>query len=824
MIVRNKNIFLLQTRSCSYFMQVLPTGHIEHIHYGESLLSKGQYKELLRGPKEDTSILARMAEAVGIKHRHEGGNMIAYSKESGPLCLEVMPLEMSSFGKGDIREPYIEITHADGSETCDFLFKEAVITDELSCPETLPGSYNDDSVGFDIDGKVTVPLENGEALDKDLAVDKAQQLVITMVDKAYDLRLEMIYKVFPECDTITRSAVIYNDSEDKVVVERLLSNQIDFQTTGMQMTSFHGRWADEMGMTKSLCNAGKVVCEELAAGESGSRSNPFTMLSMPDATEDYGEVFGFNLVYSGNHYSSLSSNGTYLSRFVSGIQPTGFAWTLEKGEKFEAPEAVMTYSHNGFNGMSRSMHAFVRKHIVRGEWRDKERPILINNWEATYFDFDEAKILRLAKESAKLGIELFVLDDGWFGKRNDDRAGLGDWFVNTKKLPGGLKGLASKINDLGMSFGLWVEPEMVNEDSELYRKHPEWAVCVPGHHHSLGRNQMFIYLTRKDVQYYIIQTMSDVFSSANISYIKWDMNRIFSDRFSLELPAERMKEFTHRYYIGLYRVMGELTKKFPKILFEGCSSGGNRFDLGILSYFPQIWASDDTDAVCRMDIQRGYSYGYPVNTIGAHVSAVPNHQTLNRVPLETRFSVAAFGCFGYELNITELSDEQKKQIADQVEFYKAWRRVFQFGVHYRLSPYRFMCVDPSKSLAVALVYQKESRPNNDYLCLRTKGLDPDRVYTVTNRQLKINIKEFGSLINTIAPIHVKQNGIVHGMLARFYKMKSEKEEVTTSGSILNGCGVRLGPDYGGTGYGEDTRMFRTNDTRLYVMAEVKLDE
>ncbi len=804
MIIRSGNIFLLQTRNSSYFFQVIPTGHLEHIHYGKTILSKGQYDDLLKGNGEDARILEQMAKAMEIKHRHEGGNMIAYSVEAGPLCLENMPLEMSSIGKGDIREPMVEVTHGDGSRTSDFLFDHADIKNELTALETLPSSYADKS----------------EA-DSSEAMDNPSELVVTLIDKEYKLKMELIYKVYPECDTITRSAVLYNDSQENAVIDRLLSNQLDFQKVGYKLTSFHGRWADEMGMTSSICKAGKVVCEEFSAGESGSRSNPFTMISLPDATEYSGDVYGLNLVYSGNHYSSLSANGTCLSRFVSGIQPAGFGWNLAPSGKFEAPEAVMTFSDRGFNGMSLCMHDFVRKHIVRGRWRDKERPILINNWEATYFDFDQSSLLKLAKEASRAGMELFVLDDGWFGARNDDKAGLGDWRVNTKKLPDGLKGLAEKINNLGMDFGLWVEPEMVNEDSDLFREYPDWAVRIPGHPHSLGRNQMILDYTRKDVQDYIIDAMSRVFSSANITYIKWDMNRVFSDCFSRELPAERMKEFTHRYYMGLYRVMKALTEKFPQILFEGCSSGGNRFDLGILSYFPQIWGSDDTDAVCRMDIQRGYSYGYPSNTIGAHVSAVPNHQTLHTVPLETRFSVAAFGCFGYELNLCELSEEQKKQVADQVSFYKNWRRVFQFGDYYRLDDYRGMVVSKDKSLAVALIFQKESRPNNDYLALKTMGLDDDKVYRIANRQIKINIKDFGSLINTMAPIHVKQDGIIHGMISKFYKMESEKEEITTTGGVLNSCGVRLGPDYGGTGYGEDTRMFRTNDTRLYVMAEVR---
>ncbi|MCR5101457.1 MAG: alpha-galactosidase, partial [Butyrivibrio sp.] len=482
----------------------------------------------------------------------------------------------------------------------------------------------------------------------------------------------------------------------------------------------------------------------------------------------------------------------------------------------ESPEAVMCFSSKGINDLSHHMHDFVRKHVTRGEWRDKERPVLINNWEATYFNFTQAGLLKLAQTAAKAGIELFVMDDGWFGERNDDKRSLGDWKVNSKKLPDGIKGLTDKINALGMSCGIWVEPEMVNEESDLYKAHPDWAVKIPGHAHSEGRNQMNLDLTRVEVQDYIIDAMSEVFSSGNISYVKWDMNRIFSDRYSASLPAGRQGEFMHRYYIGLYRIMDTLVKKFPHILFEGCSAGGNRFDLGILSYFPQFWGSDDTDALVRSGIQEGYSYGYPQVCVGSHVSASPNHQTLHSTPLETRFEVAARGCLGYELNLNELSDAELKNISEQVEFYKKWRKTLQFGDFYRLGKNKCMIVDKDKSRAAVFVIETKSRPNSDFMQIKTKGLDEDRVYHITNRVTPLNVKDFGSLVNTMAPIHVKQDGIIHNVINHFVHMNGEKEDMLCSGAALNSCGVRLASSYAGTGYNENTRIMRPGDARMYL--------
>ncbi len=798
MIFADGNIFLLQTRNTSYLFRKTKSGHLEHIHYGGTLLSEEAYNKACQSGNADDAFkmgkdeLKSIANAIGPKHFFGGGNMNVYSDEHSDVFLEMLGLEMSSFGKGDIREPFIEVYYADGNTTADFLYDSFEVIQGKRPLQTLPSSYSD---------------------EKD---SEAQQLVVTLKDAGYGVSLKLIYSVFPDCDCITRSAVVVNDSDLNVRIDRIMSAQVDFDTPVLKMTSFHGRWADEMGKHEALCSGGKVVCEELAAGESGSRSNPFVIISDPDTNDAFGDCYGFNLIYSGNHYESLSSNSRNMSRFVIGIQSVGFNWLLEPGSSFEAPEAVMTFSGTGMTDMSHNMHKFVRKHVVRGSWRDKVRPILINSWEAAYFNFTQSSLLSLAKEAKKCGIELFVMDDGWFGQRNDDKTSLGDWFENKKKLPGGIRELADKITDIGMLFGIWVEPEMINEESELYKAHPDWAVSVPGHAHSKGRNQMNLDLTRKEVCDYVIESMKKVFSAGEVSYVKWDMNRIFSDRFSKGLSPERQGEFQHRYYLGLYRIMKELTESFPDILFEGCSAGGNRFDLGILCYFPQIWGSDDTDAFCRLGIQRGYSYGYPASTIGAHVSACPNHQTLNIVPIETRFEVACPGCFGYELNLCDMSDTDKKVVTDQVEFYKKWREVFQFGDYYRLPDDGYMIVSPDKTRAVAFAVEKCSRPNNDYRRIRTMGLDESLVYNIVNRVVPLSLKDFGSLVNTMAPVHVKQDGVIHTVLDKFYHMSGEEQKACATGAALNHHGLALNPSFAGTGYNGDTRIMRTGDSRMYM--------
>lgn len=793
MIIRIKDLFVLETKNTTYCFRIMPSGHLEHLYYGRRIKTDGGYGPLIE------------------KHRFLDGNALAYSKEYPSLGLENLCLEMSSHGKGDIREAFIELIHADGSSTSDFLFKEARLLTRKEALKTLPSAY----------------LEASEAVgatETDGAGENYVSLAIELYDKNYDIVLTLIYSVFEECDVITRSAVVVNASEATVGINRIMSGQLDFDTAAYHISTFHGNWAREMQRHEVKATPGTWVSDS-KAGISSNRCNPFFMISGEQSGEHYGDCYGINLIYSGNHYEAAEVNSMGKLRVINGINPSGFYWRLEPGQVFETPEAVYTYSNEGAGGMSRNMHRFIRKHIVRGVWRDKLRPILINSWEANYFKFNERRLLKQAKAAKEAGIELFVLDDGWFGKRNDDTTSLGDWTENRDKLKNGLKGLSEEINALGLEFGLWVEPEMVNEDSELYRLHPDWAVKIPGKEHSIGRNQMILDLTREEVCSYIIREMTRVFSSANISYVKWDMNRIFSDSYSITLLPEQQMEFNHRYTLGLYGILGTLTERFPKILFESCASGGNRFDLGMLCYMPQIWASDNTDAISRAAIQSGYSYGYPLSTIGAHVSACPNHQTLRNTSIETRFEVAAFGLLGYELNLSELNSEEKQAVVSQIAFYKEHREVFQFGEFYRIKTdeegsYQWISVASDRKKALGLYLQKEVLPNFTYGRFQTKGLDEDRIYHMTNRQRTFNIKEFGDLINMISPIHIKKDSLTHNLIALVKKMPGETEDCTAYGDLFNNFGVKLKQGFAGTGYDEEVRLFQDYASRIYLWEEV----
>lgn len=780
MIRQLGKVFVLDTAHTTYCFRVLETGQLEHLYYG-SYIRIGSEQE---------------AEALFEKHAFAPGNSILYDQQHPQYSLEDMRLEMSGYGKGDIREPFVEVIHADGSATQDFVYAHAKICEGKAPLKTLPSSYE----------------EQGQV----------DELVVTLIDHSYAIELELHYYVFLNYDIISRSAKLINKSEETVRLTRLLSMQLDLETDDWVLSTFNGGWAREMKRYDIPIRIGKHVNASYC-GCSSSRANPFVMLSKEQTTEDAGACYGFNLIYSGNHYEAAEVNAYGKTRVVSGINPQSFCFLLEPQEEFEAPEAVMTFSGNGFNGMSQNMHDFVRNCIVRGEWKEKERPVLLNSWEAAYFNFNESRLLRLAKEAKNVGIELFVMDDGWFGERNDDSHSLGDWdIVNAKKLPSGLKGLADKIKGLGLDFGIWVEPEMVNEQSVLYRKHPEWVMRIPGKPHSMGRNQYILDLANPQVADYMTELLTGVFSSTDISYVKWDMNRTFSDYYSPDLPPERQGEMAHRYIMGLYRMMKELTERFPKILFEGCAAGGNRFDLGILCYFPQIWASDDTDALYRVNGQTGYSYGYPMNTVSAHVSACPNHQTLRTTPLSTRFAVAAFGALGYECNLCDMKKEELDEIKAQISLYKEWRSTLQTGRFYRGrngNIHEWTCVSKDQTRAVGMILQELVTPNMQFEQFFPKGLDVDKTYNLYNRDLRYNIKEFGDLVNTASPVHIRQDSIVHNILAKFVTMPGEKEAAAVSGSLLMEGGYKLKQGFGATGYNEEVRFFQDFGSRLYFMQE-----
>nr|WP_027872079.1 alpha-galactosidase [[Eubacterium] cellulosolvens] len=790
MITVQKKIFVLSTPHTTYAFRILDTGHPEHLYYGASL---GDLSAMT--PDE----IEADAETLGERKEFPEGNMVSYDNEHPALTLENLRLEFSSYGKGDIRDPFVDITHADGGRTSDFLFESYEVTKEKPEFETLPGSYAEDGV--------------------------VDHLTVIFRDRQYDLALELHYYVYEDCDVITRSSRLVNSSSETIRLDRLMSAQLDFMESGWVFTNFTGAWTREMNRTDTKVEAGKIV-NSTVAGASSNRNNPFVMIHAENATEESGEVYGCNLIYSGNHYEALSVNGYGKSRFVSGINPDGFSFILEPGTFFEAPEAVLTYSDRGYSGMSIRMQHFVREHIVRGEWKKKARPVLLNSWEAAYFKIDESKLLRLAKAAKEAGMELFVMDDGWFGERNDDRSSLGDWTVNTKKLPGGLAGLVEKVNALGLDFGIWVEPEMVNVNSDLYRAHPDWTMEIPGKPHAEGRTQRILDFANPEVVEYMTEQMSNVFSSANIAYVKWDMNRIFSDVYSQYLPVDRQGEAAHRYILGVYRLADALTKRFPKILFEGCAAGGCRFDLGALCYFPQIWASDDTDALQRTRIQESYSFGYPMSVISAHVSACPNHQTLRETPLDTRFNVASFGVLGYELNLCDLDRKEMDEIRKQVELYKAWRDVLQSGDFYRGRTgniHEWTCVSADRKKAVGLILQELVRPNTQFEQYRAKGLDEKLRYHFYSLEQKRDIRRFGDLINTSAPVHVRQGSVLHNLIAKFVTMPGEAEEMNVSGALLMKAGVKLSPAFSGTGYNEKVRYFSDFCSREYYL-EAEEDE
>lgn len=863
MIERYDNLFCIHTNHTTYAFHVLETGHLEHLYYGPLI----------------SDLSPDDAEALSEKRTFEAGNMICYDQAHKSLTLEDLRLEVSGRGKGDLREPFVELILPDGSRTTDFLYSDARIF-KIPAPGGETGAGVDvQAAGNEAEADAAIGGRYGESLVLPKAYDasgKAQRLTIVLKEAVWPVTLELYYDVFADCDVICRSARLVNEGTEPVLVERLLSNQIDFSDSGYVLSGFFGAWAREMNRVDLPVYAGKQVISSVA-GCSSNRANPFVMLSEPEATEQAGLCYGFHLLYSGNHYEAAEVSAYGKTRFVAGINPEGFSWWLQPGGSFEAPQSAMTVSAHGFTGMSHQMHAFIREHIVRGKWQKKARPVLLNSWEAAYFNIDEKKLLRLAQKAKEAGIELFVMDDGWFGNRNDDSSSLGDWYANKKKLPGGLNGICKKVNALGLDFGIWVEPEMINTDSDLYRAHPDWAMEIPGRKHSEGRNQRILDLANPEVVDHLIGQMTAVFSSANIAYVKWDMNRIFSDvyspylsqrfkqrtaadedsgpegstdRFRHHMPAQG--ETAHRYICGLYRLLQTLTERFPDILFEGCASGGNRFDAGMLCYFPQIWASDNTDPVCRAQIQEGYSYGYPMSVVAAHVSGSPNHQTLRATPLDTRFAVAMFGILGYECNLADMNQRDFEEIKNQIAVYKTWRDVLQFGTFYRgnsggsssvssgrsgypqgtasnrgshnrSSLRTWTCVSEDCMRAVGMILQELVTPNTQYANYRAAGLDPEKTYRFRNRRLDQNLLQFGDLINTASPIHVRQDSVAHRMIARWKQLPGEQEDHEVSGAALMHAGISLLPGFSGTGYDENVRYFQDFSSRVYYMEAVEND-
>jgi alpha-galactosidase len=768
--------FHITSDNLSYLFRILPTGHLSHLYFGKKIADMDTIDSLI------------------IKNQIEVGSQILYQQSDRNFNLNLALLEISTYGKGDYRDPMFHFRLPDGSRLTDFLYIEHEFIKSKPSFNEMPETFGSDS--------------------------ECETLKISLRDDVANINLDLYYTVFPKLDVITRRVVIKNLSNASIMIEKALSFQIDFVDHDFDMVSLDGAWIRERHIHHRSLTYGQVKIDS-KRGVSSSDHNPFIALKRPLTNEQIGECYGFSLIYSGNFEATAEVNPHGLLRFMMGINSFDFYWNLDAMQSFVTPEAVLTYSENGLTKLSQNFHNLTKKHIINPRWQDKERPILINNWEATYFDFSERKLLKIAKEAKKLGMELFVLDDGWFGNRNDDTSSLGDWFVNKKKLPSGLHGLAKKINRMGLDFGIWIEPEMVNPNSELFRNHPDWAIQHPKRSPSLGRNQLILDLTRTDVRAYLIEVISDLFSNANISYCKWDMNRSFSDIFSLNLEAKHQGEFLHRYILGLYAILTDLTSKFPHILFESCASGGNRFDLGMLYYMPQTWTSDNTDGIERLYIQYGTSMIYPLSTMGSHVSQAPNAQTLRNTPLETRFNTASFGLLGYELDLTTLASYEKKVIHNQIEFYKKHRKLLQFGLFHRLvSPFDtnhclWMVTNEEQNEAIVGVYQILSRPNGELEKFRITGLKSKGIYHITNRKQFINLRTFGDLIRHALPIRIAAKSSLFNWLTNFYLMPSEMEDINIPGDVLVNSGFAPKQQFIGTGINSEVRFMGDFGSRLY---------
>lgn len=688
----DSGIFHLQNDEISYVIKILKNDQLGHLYWGKKI------KNAERLDRYQISQL-RPYEAYAVK-------------DDTGFILENIAREYPSFGQSDFREPAYQIEAESGSIISDLKYKEHKIYKGKKELEGLPAVYVEQK-------------EEAESLD------------IILYDEVLDLEVTLTYTIFRDYPIITRSVHFKNQGNKEINLKRALSMSIDFENKDFELLQLSGAWGRERDVLRRPLEQGITKIDSKRGGSS-HQQNPFAALVEPDTDEYTGEAYGFSLVYSANFIAQAERNHYGKTRMSMGINPFNFNWLLESGQSFQTPEVVMNYSDQGLNKMSQNFHQLYRNRLVQGKHRDQERPVLINNWEGTYFDFNTDKILEMAAAASKVDLELFVLDDGWFGKRNDDTSSLGDWYVNEEKLPGGLEYLAEEINKLGLDFGLWFEPEMISPDSDLYREHPEWAIQVENRESTLSRQQLILDLSRRDVQDYIIERVSAILKKANISYVKWDMNRPMTEYGSLELESKRQRELNHRYILGLYRVLEEITSKFPDVLFESCAGGGGRFDPGMLYYMPQTWTSDDTDAVERLKIQYGTSMVYPASSMGAHVSAVPNHQVERSTSLKMRYDVASFGNLGYELDITELNEEEIEAVKSQVNNYKEVRSLVQFGDFYRLkSPFEsnfiaWSYVSQDKEEVLAGFYQVLAAPNPKEEKVKLKGLDPDADYKEVN--------------------------------------------------------------------------------------------
>lgn len=682
-------VFKLDTDNTSYAFHITNSNNILYLYYGKYV------------PETDLTYNLRIPDGAPF--------VPAVHDAMGPHSFDCAAIEFPTSGVADFREPCFQVMDKYGMSACECYYKSYNIYKGKKKLNGLPATFANN---------------DGEATSLELFCE----------DKHSGMEIILQYTVFEKSDIITRSVKVINNGSDAIELRRLLSTCVSLDSMDYDMITLHGCWARERHVQRFPLRFGKQSVDSNRGATSHAHNN-FITLCDTGATEDYGSAYGFSLVYSGSFLAMAEVDQYEKTRVVMGINPYDFSWHLETGEEFQAPEVIMTYSSQGLGKMSRNFHDVMRNNLIRGKWADIRRPILINNWEATYFDFNTEKLIDIAREAAKAGIEMLVMDDGWFGRRNDDKSSLGDWFVNEEKIKGGLSYLVSEVNKLGLKFGIWFEPEMISPDSELYKAHPDWCLHIDGRIRTTARSQLVLDFSRKDVRDYIYGRMKAVLSSANIEYVKWDMNRQLTEVGNEILPAFRQREIWHRYVLGVYEMQERLLTDFPDLLLENCAGGGSRFDAGMLYYSPQIWTSDDTDAIERLKIQYGTSMCYPCSCFGAHVSDSPNHCVGRITPFRTRGHVAMVGTFGYELDVTKISDDDKNAIKQQIEEFNKYNPLVRTGDYYRIGnpfdnsrfdAWQFVAKDKSETL---LEYVQVLKTPSMFLHrLKLKGLDENSYY------------------------------------------------------------------------------------------------
>lgn len=679
-------IFRLDTDVSTYAFMIYEEGYLVHLYYGPRV--------------PDTAALARyMCRGWFDSFSPRNPKMDDFGHIQ--FSLDFTPQEYSVSGSGDFRASALQVRSPAGDCVTDLRYVSHRIFPGKPALEGLPATF----------------AKEGEA----------GTLEVEARDPVTGVKVFLLYTVFEKYGAMTRSVRVENAGEAPVDLRRVYSLCLDMPTMDYDLIHVYGRWNNENTKVRQpLRHGSQSICSR--RGMTGHNHNPFAILLRQGAGEEQGEAIGVNLVYSGNFSIDVEVDTWGSPRVLAGINPDAFSWHLEPGERFQSPEAVTVFSENGLGGMSRAFHRLYMDHLMRSEWTKKKRPLLINSWEAAYFDFDDELLVEYARQAKEMGIEMLVMDDGWFGARSDDRRGLGDWQVNEAKLKGGLKSLIDRVNGLGLKFGIWYEPEMINPDSDLYRAHPDWAIQAPSRTASVSRHQLVLDMTRKEVRDNIFAQMEEVLANHNIEYVKWDCNRNISEAGNATLPPERQGEFFHRYVLGVYDLMERLTTRFPHILLENCSGGGGRFDPGMLYYSPQIWTSDNTDPIERLSIQFGASLVYPVASMGAHVSACP------RTGIDTRAAVAIMGTFGYELDPRKLTDEEKEVVRAQVADYHKYYDLIHYGDLYRLTDptedrcfcdWAFVSPDKDEVLFTRVMVRK---PECFFQQKRLRGLDPEKLY------------------------------------------------------------------------------------------------